>query len=129
MRFYKERAMKKLILILTLFTTILFAEEKDLDVKKYNFYWDQVPVVCGAPEEIDRWANDKGFTPLSLSYGKEGGDKDGAVVYIVVYYLNKDNGETFATVTTPTGSDVCVIFRTFNLQLNPKIMEEYGLNL
>ena len=122
--------MKKLLLSilgLLLLTSVTIAEESD--IKKYNFYWDQVPVVCGAPEEIDRWANDKGFTPLSLSYGKEGGDKDGAVVYIVVYYLNKDNGETFATVTTPTGSDVCVIFRTFNLQLNPKIMEQYGPGL
>jgi hypothetical protein len=124
--------MKKLLLSilgLLLLTSVTIAEESD--IQKYNFYWDQVPVVCGAPEEIDRWANDKGFTPLSISYGKEGGDKDGTVVYIVVYYLNKDNGETFATVTTPTGSDVCVIFRTFNLQLNPKIMEEYrpGLNL
>ena len=122
--------MKKLLLSilgLLLLTSITIAEESD--IKKYNFYWDQVPVVCGAPEEIDRWAYDKGFNPLSMSYGKEGGDKDGAVVYIVVYYLNKDNGETFATVTTPTGSDVCVIFRTFNLQLNPKIMEQYGPGL
>ena len=122
--------MKKLLLSilgLLLLTSITIAEESD--IKKYNFYWDQVPVVCGAPEEIDRWAYDKGFTPLSMSYGKEGGDKDGAVVYIVVYYLNKDNGETFATVTTPTGKDVCVVFRTFNLQLNPAIMEQYGPGL
>jgi len=122
--------MKKLLLSilgLLLLTSVTIAEESD--IKKYNFYWDQVPVVCAAPEEIDRWAYDKGFTPLSMSYGKEGGKSDGAVVYIVVYYLNKENGETFATVTTPTGKDVCVIFRTFNLQLNPKIMEQYGPGL
>ena len=121
--------MKKLlitILGLVLLTSVSFSEEEK---EKYNFYWDNVPVVCAAPEEIDRWANDKGFTPLSLSYGKEGGKPDGAVVYIVVYYLNKDNGETFATVSTPTGKDVCVVFRTFNLQLNPEIMEKYGPGL
>ena len=120
--------MKKLLLTilgLVLLTNVSFSEEQP----KYNFYWDNVPVVCAAPEEIDRWANDKGFTPLSLSYGKEGGKPDGAVVYIVVYYLNKDNGETFATVSTPTGKDVCVVFRTFNLQLNPDIMAEYGPGL
>ena len=57
---------------------------------------------------------------------------DGDIVYIVVYYLKRDNGETFATVIiTTTGKDVCVVFRTFNLQLNPDIMAEYrlGLNL
>ena len=124
--------MKKLLLSilgLLLLTSITIAEESD--IRKYNFYWDNVPVVCGAPEEIDRWAIDKGFTPISISYGKEGGTPDGAVVYIVVYYLNQNNGETFATVSTPLGVDVCVIFRTFDLQLNPEIMEKYmpGLNL
>ena len=114
--------MKILILLITfLLTSIAFSEEQ----KKYDFYWDNIPVVCAAPEEIDRWAEHKGFTPLSISYGREGGKRDGQVVYIVVYYLNKSNGETFATVTTPTSPDVCVVFRTFGLQLNPKIMDEY----
>ena len=54
--------MKKLFLILTfLLTSVVFAEETDSDIEKYNFYWNQVPVVCAAPEEIDRWARDKGF--------------------------------------------------------------------
>ena len=114
--------MKILILLITfLLTSIAFSEEQ----KKYDFYWDNIPVVCAAPEEIDRWAEHKGFTPLSISYGREGGKPDGKIVYIVVYYLNRDNGETFATVTTPTSPDVCVIFRTFGLQLNPEIMDEY----
>ena len=119
--------MKKLILLITfLLTSVLFADEhEESDIEKYNFYWDQVPVVCAAPEEIDRWAEHKGFTPLSISYGREGGKRDGNIVYIVVYYLNKTNGETFATVSTPTSKDVCVIFRTFDLTLNPKIMDEY----
>lgn len=114
--------MKILILLITfLLTSIAFSEEQ----KKYDFYWDNIPVVCAAPEEIDRWAEHKGFTPLSISYGREGGKPDGKIVYIVVYYLNRDNGETFATVTTPTSPDVCVVFRTFGLQLNPEIMDEY----
>ena len=117
--------MKILILLITfLLTSIAFSEEQ----KKYDFYWDNIPVVCAAPEEIDRWAEHKGFTPLSVSYGREGGKPDGQVVYIVVYYLNRDNGETFATVTTPTSPDVCVVFRTFGLQLNPEIMDEYMSN-
>ena len=117
--------MKILILLITfLLTSIAFSEEQ----KKYDFYWDNIPVVCAAPEEIDRWAEHKGFTPLSISYGREGGKPDGKVVYIVVYYLNKNNDEKFATVTTPTSPDVCVIFRTFGLQLNPEIMDDYMSN-
>ena len=116
--------MKKLlitILGLLLLTSVSFSEEEE---KKYNFYWDNVPVVCAEAEEIDRWAYNKGFTPLSMSYGREGGAPDGAVVYIVVYYLNKENGETFATVTTPTGKDVCVVFRTFDLVINQQLYQE-----
>jgi hypothetical protein len=51
--------MKKLLLSilgLLLLTSVTIAEESE--IKKYNFYWDEVPVVCGAPEEIDRWAFD-----------------------------------------------------------------------
>ena len=118
--------MKKIILLLTfLLTSIVSAEESDSDIKKYNFYWNQVPVVCAAPEEIDRWANDNNFTPLTLSYGRKDGDPKGEIVYVVTYYLNKQNGETFATVTTPTDDDVCIVFRTFNMVLNPEIMNEY----
>jgi len=113
------------ILGLILLTNVSFSDEQ----KKYNFYWDQVPVVCAAPDEIDRWAKDKNFTPVTLSFGRDGGKPNGEIVYIVVYYLNRDNGETFATVTTPTGKDVCIVFRTFNLQLNPDIMAEYGPGL
>ena len=66
--------MKKLILLLTLLlTSVVFANEEESDIKKYNFYWNQVPVVCAAPEEIDRWANDNNFTPLTLSYGRKDG--------------------------------------------------------
>tara|TARA_B100000900_G_scaffold31912_1_gene24160 strand:- start:172 stop:546 length:375 start_codon:yes stop_codon:yes gene_type:complete len=124
--------MKKLILLLTfLLTTLVSAEESD--IKKYNFYWSQVPVVCAAPEEIDRWSNDNNFTPLTLSYGRKDGDPEGEVVYIVTYYINKQNGESFATVTAPNDPDVCIIFRTFDMVLNPKIMDEYlqkrGLDL
>ena len=40
------------------------------------------------------------------------------------YYLNKQNGETFATVTTPTSPDVCVVFRTFDLRINEGLKEK-----
>jgi hypothetical protein len=122
--------MKKLFLILTfLLTSVVFAEETDSDIEKYNFYWNQVPVVCAAPEEIDRWARDKGFMPLSISYGRANGQPDGEIVYIVTYYLQQQTAETFATVSTPTDPDVCIVFRTFNLLLNPNIMKEKGLTL
>ena len=104
--------MKKLILLLTfLLTSVVFADtHEESDIQKYNFYWNQVPVVCAAPKEIDRWANDKGFMPLSISYGRANGQPDGEIVYIVTYYIQQETAETFATVSTPTDPDVCIVF-------------------
>ncbi len=122
--------MKKLILslIIGVFTAVSsYAEENITELP--GWWWEQFPAVCVPNTTLWEYADRNDLQPLNVSYGKEGGKSDGAVVYIVVYYLNKENGETFATVTTPTGKDVCVIFRTFNLQLNPKIMEQYGPGL
>ena len=88
--------MKKLILLFTfLLTSVVFADtHEESDIEKYNFYWNQVPVVCAAPKEIDRWANDKGFMPLSISYGRANGQPDGEIVYIVTYYIQQETAET-----------------------------------
>ena len=108
--------MKKLILtIFFLLSTTAFAE-----VEKYNFYWNQLPAVCAEKEEIHRWAKDKNFTPINMSYGRTNGRKDGEILYIVVYWLN-DKGETFASVQTPNDNNVCIVFRTFDLIVNPNI--------
>ena len=108
--------MKILILLITfLLTSIAFSEEQ----KKYDFYWDNIPVVCAAPEEIDRWAEHKGFTPLSISYGREGGKPDGKVVYIITYWVGIDTDETMASVMTPNSNYSCILFRTFDVKLNP----------
>ncbi len=118
--------MKKLILILTLLCSIAFADtHAPEEKKKYDFYWSQVPAVCSTSEEIRRWAKDKGFRPISVSNGRNNGRPDGEIVYIVIYYIN-ENGETFATAQMPGSNEVCVLFRTFDLQLNPEILEKFG---
>ena len=120
--------MKKLILILSLlFTTISYAgheEHNDSDIKKYDFWWEQIPVVCSYSSEIQRWANDKNFIPVNMSVGREGGKQDGQIVYIIVYYIN-DSGQTFASVQTPDNPDQsCIVFRTFDLRINEGLKEK-----
>ena len=113
--------MKKLILILSLlFATFAFAEheEHESDIKKYNFWWEQIPVVCSTSDEITRWANDKNFIPVNMSVGRENGVSEGEIVYVVIYYIN-DTGQTFASVSTPDSpGQSCVVFRTFDLRIN-----------
>ena len=113
--------MKKLILILSLLlATFAYAEheEQESDIKKYNFWWEQIPVVCSTSDEITRWANDKNFIPVNMSVGRENGVPQGKIVYVVIYYLN-DTGQTFASVSTPDSpGQSCVVFRTFDLRIN-----------
>jgi len=129
--------MKKIIIALSfLLATLAFAETETPGPKlgpqpgdgknRYEFYWNQIPVVCGQNTEVERWANDKGFEPVNISYGHNNGDPKEPIVYIVIYWMNS-NGESFASVSTPETSEVCIVFRTFNLQINPNLIKSYGL--
>ena len=132
--------MKKIIIALSfLLATFVFAEppnknpgdklgpQPDDGPKKYEFYWNQIPVVCGVNTEVDRWARDKGFEHVNVSYGHEDGNPRKQIVYIVVYWMNP-NGESFASVSTPETNEVCIVYRTFNIQLNPNLINR-GLSL
>ena len=116
--------MKKLILILSLlFGSIAYADQ-DSELKTYNFWWEQIPVVCSTGDEIQRWANDKKFIPVNMSVGREGGVPEGKIVYVVVYYIN-DTGQSFASVSTPEQPDnQCIVFRTFDLVINEGLKEK-----
>tara|TARA_B100000929_G_C15426111_1_gene393076 strand:- start:178 stop:528 length:351 start_codon:yes stop_codon:yes gene_type:complete len=113
--------MKKLILILTLFlSSIAYAETQ----KKYDFWWEQLPMVCSSNDEIKRWATDNKFLPLNISYGRQGGKPDGEIVYMVIYWMN-DTGQTMASVQTPdTPQQTCILFRTFDLTMNETLMNK-----
>ena len=119
--------MKRLILILSLlFASVSYAEheKQEGDLKKYDFWWEQIPAVCSFSDEIQRWANDKNFIPVNMSVGREGGSPDGRIVYVVVYYIN-DKGQTFAGVSTPENPEqTCIVFRTFDLVINEGLREK-----
>tara|TARA_E500000318_G_scaffold64920_2_gene59944 strand:+ start:609 stop:983 length:375 start_codon:yes stop_codon:yes gene_type:complete len=121
--------MKKLIIALTLLlTTFAFAEhdhvEKESKDNKFNFWWEQVPAVCSTSDEIERWAEFKKFTPVNMSFGREGGVPEGEIVYIVVYWMNEDQ-ESFASVSTPQRPDqTCIVFRTFDMKLNTDLLNK-----
>ena len=69
--------MKRLILILSFWTSFAYAghEEQDSELKKYNFWWEQIFSVCSYSDEIQRWANDKNFILSNMSVGQEGGSQ------------------------------------------------------
>ena len=111
-------------LLLTLLLTIGVYNISYAETKKYNFWWAQLPAVCGDIDEVERFAKDKGFTKFSISIGREGGKPDGAPVYAITYWIGNDGNESMATVNTPTTNETCIIFRTFNVQINRELYEK-----
>ena len=111
--------MKRLILNLSLLlASFAYAEHEEQEQKTYNFWWETIPAVCSTSDEIQRWANDKNMVPVNVSVGKENGQPDGKIVYIVIYWIN-DSGETFASVSTHDApGNACIVFRTFDLRIN-----------
>ena len=93
------------------------ADDKQLE---YNLQFMSYPMMCGLPEDVDRYIKDNEFTIVNVSFGKENAKEDGMIVFAVKYYIN-DKHQTLAVAETPTDPYKCMIFHTFEMQLNPKL--------
>jgi len=111
-------------LLLTLLLTFGVFNVSYAETEKYNFFWTQIPAVCGQYEEVEKFAEDKGFKKFSISIGRESGKPNGRPVYAITYWIGNDGNESMATVNTPTTNETCIIFRTFNVQINNELYEK-----
>ena len=82
-------------------------------------WWEHIPAICVENQVLEEYAERKELQLLNLSFGREGGKSDGEVVYIVSYWVNVHNDQSMATVMTPGSDYSCVLFRTFDMKLNP----------
>ena len=89
--------MKKIIIGFLLLCTNVFA---------YDMYWQQVPAVCGAPPEVQRYISDEGFKPVHLSLGRVSSLPDGEPVYMISYYENDD--QILVTVDVSGANETCI---------------------
>ena len=95
--------------------------------QKFDFWWSQMPTVCGDRQEVVKWLDKHEFAPVSMSFGRENGRPEGAPVYVITIFVN-DNYSMAATVETPTSDEVCILFRTYDMKLNPNLRPQ-GLTL
>ena len=112
--------MYKLLLaaIIVGLTSIATAEEtSDWDNGKYDFKWLHVPVVCGTTPEIQRYLDDNKFVLDSMSVGREGAKETGDIAYLVTYYINVKGDQTISAITSPTGAETCMMYRSFDLRV------------
>ncbi len=111
-------------LLAILFSTMSFsmsinlanAEGQEFSGKVYDFKWQHIPVVCGESEEVMRYLKDNDFVLDSMSVGKAGSSPDGEPVYFVTYYLNIDETESVSAITSPSGHETCMMYRSFGLK-------------
>ena len=103
-------------LVILFFSTSTFAET-DWQSGKYDFKWMHVPVVCGPSEEVQRYLADNDFELESVSVGREGAKADGEPAYFVTYFVNKDKSESVSAITSPTGNETCMMYRSFDLRV------------
>ena len=82
-------------------------------------WWEHIPAICVDNQVLEDYAERKGLQLLNISFGREGGRENGQIVYIVSYWVNVSNDQSMATVMTPGSPYSCVLFRTFDLKLNP----------
>ena len=101
--------------------TLIFNHAKAEDKQsKYNLQFMSYPMMCGLPEDVDRYIEDNEFTIVNVSFGKENAKEDGMIVFAVKYYIN-DKHQTLAVAETPTDPYKCMIFHTFEMKLNPNL--------
>ena len=104
--------MFKYITILFLF----FSTFASADEHGYDFRWQNIPVICGDTPEILKYLEDNEFILQYVSVGREGSKPDGNPVYWVAFYLNEKGTESVSTVTSPSGNETCILYRSFDLR-------------
>ena len=89
--------------------------------EEYNLQMMHYPMMCGLPADVDRYIVDNEFTPINVSFGKENANEDGNIVFAITYYIN-DKHQTLAVAETPNDPYKCMIFHTFDMQMNTNLL-------
>ena len=95
------------------------SDEPTLQDEFPGVWWEHIPAICVDNQVLEEYTDRKELQLLNLSFGREGGKEDGEIVYVISYWVNVHNDQTMATVMTPGSNYSCVLFRTFDTQLNP----------
>ena len=105
-----------LLALITTISTFAVANENDWDGGKYEFRWMHVPVVCGTTAEVQVYLDDNKFVLKTMSVGREGAREEGSIAYLVTYYINEKGDQSIAAITSPSGHETCMMYRSFDLR-------------
>ena len=126
--------MKKILLSILLGVFLAMAsyaqepqEPEDRIENLPGVWWEKIPAVCVENSTLFDYAKRNELQALNRSFGRTGGKPDGEVVYVVTYWVNIYNDMSMASVQVPGANYSCVLYRTFDLQVNPDFEFELGI--
>ena len=102
--------LKYIFVLLLALSTVSFADEHG-----YDFRWQSIPAICGTPGEVNRYIENEGFEIVNMSVGRANAQPDGEPAYLVTYYMSKDGQQSISAVTSPSGTETCMLYRSFDL--------------
>jgi hypothetical protein len=108
---------KKILVTFLLFCNVSFAEEIE---NNYSLYEIPIPVICGQSDMVDKFLINEGLTAKTLSLGREGGKKDGTVIFLITHYESLEKSKSAATVQVANSDEACILYFTFDIIDAPK---------
>ena len=92
-----------------------------------QLYWLQMPVICGTSENVLAYLKKNDFTLVNVSVGRERANPEGEPVFIVQYYVDHTYKQSIVVMTTMSGLESCMLYKTFDLEFVKKFNK--GINL
>ena len=91
-----------------------------------QLYWLQMPVICGTSDNVLAYLKKNDFTLVNVSVGRDRAKPDGEPVFIVQYYVDHTYKQSIVVMTTMSGLESCMLYKTFDLEF---VKQNKGLNL
>ncbi len=90
-----------------------------------KLYWMQMPVICGLQKNVEEYLREFKFVMANMSVGRENARPDSPIVYYVTYWISEDFTQSIAVVTNMSGTESCMMYKSFDLQWTepPKLGE------
>jgi|TARA_B100001079_G_scaffold101285_1_gene86976 hypothetical protein len=85
-----------------------------------QFYWLQMPVICGTSESVIAFIEKNEMTLVNVSVGRDRAKPDGEPVFIVSYYVDSTYTQSLVVMSTMDGMESCMLYTTFDLRFMPK---------
>ena len=117
-------------ILITMSTFAVAEEVKPLplpEIPKENLqgqlYWLQMPVICGTSDSVLAYIEKNEFTLVNVSVGRDKAKPDGEPVFIVSYYVDPTYTQSLVVMSTMSGLESCMLYKSFDLKFMPRKQE------